>query len=103
MTGPRAGIGNRDGLPHRWSPKIVHLCWKQRLGPVAIGDQLGLASSTVHAVLVRCRLNRLSHIDGSPANPSNGTSTHTRARCCIPLVAQARVAAKGSASAPRMG
>ena len=43
--------------------KIVHLRWKQRLGPVEIGDRLGMASSTVHAVLVRCRLNRLTHID----------------------------------------
>ena len=32
-------------------------------GPVQIADRLGLAASTVHAVLVRCRLNRLSHVD----------------------------------------
>lgn len=32
--------------------KIVHLRWKQRLGPVEIGDQLQMPSSTVHAVLV---------------------------------------------------
>ena len=43
--------------------KIVHLRWKQRLGPVQIGARLGVPPSTVHAVLVRCRLNRLSHID----------------------------------------
>ena len=43
--------------------KIVHLRWKHRLGPVQIGDRVGVASSTVHAVLTRCRLNRLSHID----------------------------------------
>jgi transposase InsO family protein len=43
--------------------KIVHLRWKHRLGPVQIGDRLNMPSSTVHAVLVRCRLNRLSHID----------------------------------------
>jgi transposase InsO family protein len=43
--------------------KIVHLRWKQRLGPVEIGDRLGMASSTVYAVLFRCRLNRLTHID----------------------------------------
>src|SRR4051794_4764737 len=30
--------------------KIVHLRWKQRLGPVEIGDRLGMPSSTVHAV-----------------------------------------------------
>jgi transposase InsO family protein len=49
--------------------KIVHLRWKQRLGPVEIGDRLGMPSSTVHAVLVRCRLNRLSHIDRATGEP----------------------------------
>jgi transposase InsO family protein len=43
--------------------KIVHLRWKQRLGPIEIGDRLGMPASTVHAVLVRCRVNRLTHID----------------------------------------
>jgi transposase len=49
--------------------KIVHLRWKHRLGPVAIGDKVGLAASTVHAVLVRCRLNRLSHVDRCTGEP----------------------------------
>ena len=58
---------DRSSRPHR-SPrrtpqpvvrKIVHLRWKQRLGPVAIADGSGMPASTVHAVLVRCRLNRL--------------------------------------------
>jgi len=43
--------------------KIVHLRWKQRLGPVQIGGALGMPASTVHAVLTRCRINRLSHVD----------------------------------------
>jgi transposase InsO family protein len=43
--------------------KIVHLRWKHRLGPIQIGSRLGMPASTVHAVLVRCRVNRLSHID----------------------------------------
>src|SRR3954453_17913102 len=43
--------------------KIVHLRWKQRLGPIPIAAKLGMPASTVHAVLTRCRLNRLSHID----------------------------------------
>jgi transposase InsO family protein len=42
---------------------IVNLRWRQRLGPVQIGGRLGLPASTVHAVLRRCRINRLSHID----------------------------------------
>ena len=49
--------------------KIVHLRWKQRLGPVEIGDRLGMPASTVHAVLVRCRLNRLTHIDRATGEP----------------------------------
>ena len=49
--------------------KIVHLRWKQRLGPVEIGYRVGCAPSTVHAVLVRCRINRLSHIDRVSGEP----------------------------------
>ena len=50
--------------------KIVHLRWKQRLGPVQIGARLGIPASTVHAVLVRCRLNRLSHVDRVTGEPA---------------------------------
>jgi transposase InsO family protein len=72
-----AAMNDRSSEPHHQpnrtpAPvvrKIVHLRWKQRLGPVEIADPLGLASSTVHAVLVRCRLNRLSHIDRATGEP----------------------------------
>ena len=72
-----AGMLDRSSAPHRQpnrtpAPvvrKIVHLRWKQRLGPVEIGDRLGMPSSTVHAVLVRCRINRLSHIDRATGEP----------------------------------
>ncbi|MBF4549017.1 IS481 family transposase [Pseudoclavibacter sp. VKM Ac-2888] len=65
------GVQDRSSRPHRsprrTSPelerKIVHLRWKKRLGPVAIGVIVGLPTSTVHAVLVRVRLNRLRHVD----------------------------------------
>jgi transposase InsO family protein len=43
--------------------RIVHLRWKQRLGPAQIAPRVGLAASTVHQVLVRCRISRLAHID----------------------------------------
>ncbi|HSP51979.1 MAG TPA: IS481 family transposase [Cryobacterium sp.] len=65
------GMSDRSSRPHR-SPnktpqllvrKVVHLRWKKRLGPVAIGAKLGMPASTVHAVLVRCRLNKLHHVD----------------------------------------
>jgi transposase InsO family protein len=72
-----AGMGDASSRPHR-SPnkvpqpvvrKIVHLRWKHRLGPVQIADRVGLAPSTVHKVLVRCRLNRLSHVDRATGAP----------------------------------
>ena len=71
------GMLDRSSAPHRQpnrtpAPvvrKIVHLRWKQRLGPIQIGDRLGVPASTVHAVLVRCRINRLSHIDRATGEP----------------------------------
>jgi transposase InsO family protein len=50
--------------------KIVHLRWKQRLGPVQIGARVGVPASTVHAVLVRCRLNRLTYTDRITGEPA---------------------------------
>jgi transposase InsO family protein len=49
--------------------QIVRLRWRHRLGPVQIGGQLGLPASTVHAVLVRCRINQLSRIDRVTGEP----------------------------------
>jgi transposase InsO family protein len=76
-TGGPAAMEDRSSRPHRCprrtpAPvvrKIVHLRWKKRLGPVQIAGRLGLAASTVHAVLVRCRLNRLSHVDRATGEP----------------------------------
>jgi transposase InsO family protein len=67
----QAGMADRSSRPHhqpgRTPParvkRIVHLRWKQRLSPLEIAARLDMPASTVHAVLVRCRLNRLSHID----------------------------------------
>ena len=72
-----AGMVDRSSRPHRQPSKtpapvvrkIVHKRWKHRLGPVAIGAELGVPASTVHAVLVRCRLNRLSHLDRRTGQP----------------------------------
>jgi len=66
-----ASMADRSSRPHRVANrtpqqlvrKVVHLRWKQRLGRVAIGARLSVPASTVHAVLVRCRLNRLHHVD----------------------------------------
>ena len=73
----RAGMADRSSrprsCPHRTPEgvkrEIVRLRWRHRLGPVQIGGQLGLPASTVHAVLVRCRVNRLSHIDRVTGEP----------------------------------
>lgn len=72
-----AGMADRSSRPHsspRTTPapvvrKIVHLRWKQRLGPVAIADRVGCSASTAHQVLRRCRINRLSHVDRATGEP----------------------------------
>lgn len=72
-----AGMVDRSSRPHR-SPRatpapvvrrIVHLRWKKRLGPVQIADRVGIAPSTAHRVLVRCRINRLGHVDRATGEP----------------------------------
>jgi transposase InsO family protein len=49
--------------------QIVALRWRHRLGPVQIGGRLGMPASTVHAVLTRCRINRLCRIDRVTGEP----------------------------------
>jgi transposase InsO family protein len=75
-AGPDA-MFDRSSAPHHQPNRtpapvvrrIVHLRWKQRLGPIEIADRLNMPSSTVHAVLVRCRINRLSHLDRASGDP----------------------------------
>lgn len=55
--------------PTRLVKQIVDLRIRLGLGPVEITDRLGMATSTVHVVLVRCRLNRLTHIDRATCEP----------------------------------
>lgn len=72
-----AGMSDRTSRPHtsptKTSPdlvrQIVRLRWRHRLGPVQIAGRLAMPASTVHAVLVRCRINRLSHIDRATGEP----------------------------------
>ena len=75
-AGP-AGMADRSSRPHR-SPrrttppivrKIVHHRTTKRLGPIQIAPLVGIAPSTVHRVLVRCRLNRLSWLDRATGRP----------------------------------
>jgi transposase InsO family protein len=76
IEGP-AGMVDRSSRPRSSPAKtpprtvraIVRLRWRHRLGPVQIAGRLHLAASTVHAVLVRCRINRLSRIDRITGEP----------------------------------
>ncbi len=76
QLGP-GGMQDRSSRPHRQPTrtpqpvvrKIVHLRWKRRLGPVGIASVLGLPPSTVHAVLGRCGISRLSQVDRATGEP----------------------------------
>jgi transposase InsO family protein len=66
-----SGLRDRSSRPHR-SPRrvaaqlerqIVQLRRDRKLGPWRIGDELAVATSTVHRVLVRHGLNRLAWLD----------------------------------------
>jgi transposase-like protein len=73
----KAGMFDRSSRPHSSPNKtpeqvkrqIVRLRWRRRLGPVQIAGELGIPASTAHAVLVRCRINRLSYIDRVTCEP----------------------------------
>ena len=86
-----AGMGDRSSRPHH-SPnktpapvvrKIVHLRWKQRLGPVAIADQVGVASSTVHKSWSGAGSTGSPTWTGPPGSRSAATSTNTTVTCCM--------------------
>jgi transposase InsO family protein len=72
-----AGMQDRSSRPHHQPTrtpqplvrKIVHIRWKRRLGPVGIASVLGLPPSTVHAVLRRCGISRLSQVDRATGEP----------------------------------
>lgn len=71
------GMADRSSRPHRMPTRtsvevtstIVEARLGGRLGPHRIGYQLGIAPSTVHAVLRRAGLSRLSDLDGPTALP----------------------------------
>jgi transposase InsO family protein len=68
---------DRSSRPHRCphrTPqplvrKIVHLRWKRKVGPVELAGIVGVPASTVHAVLKRCGISRLSQVDRVTGEP----------------------------------
>jgi transposase InsO family protein len=72
-----AGMADRSSRPRSMPAKtppavvkrIVKARWRRRLGPAQIAGEVGVPASTVHAVLVRCRINRLSRIDRVTGEP----------------------------------
>lgn len=60
-------------MPTKTPPEVVkrmvRLRWRRRLGPAQIAGELGLPASTVHAVLTRCRIHRLSRLDRVTGEP----------------------------------
>lgn len=60
-------------IPAKTNPattkRIVALRLRKCLGPVQLAALTGVAPSTAHRVLVRCRLNRLSHVDRATREP----------------------------------
>ncbi|TWS17609.1 IS481 family transposase, partial [Tsukamurella asaccharolytica] len=72
-----AGMADRSSRPRRSPTKtpetvkrqVVRLRWRKRLGPVQIAGRTGIPASTVHAILVRCKINRLTNIDRVTGEP----------------------------------
>ena len=68
---------DRTSRPHSMPAKtdtattrrIVSLRLRKRLGPVQLAAATGVAPATAHRVLVRCGLNRLSHVDRATGEP----------------------------------
>jgi hypothetical protein len=49
--------------------RLVSLRLRLREGPVQLAARCGIAPSTAHRILVRCRLNRLAHVDRATGEP----------------------------------
>jgi len=72
-----SGMNDRSSRPHhsptKTAPQLVRQVVRDRmrlhLGPIEIGARRGMPASTVHAVLTRCRLHRLSHLDRVSGEP----------------------------------
>ena len=113
LAGP-AGMTDRSSRPHpspRRTPqplvrKIAHLRCKRRLGPVAIAAHLGVAASTVYAVLAGAGSTGWPWWTGPPASRSsatNGTGPASWSTSMSRSWATSRPAAAGGSSAAQQG
>ena len=55
--------------PPAVTKRLVSLRLRLREGPVQLAARCGIAPSTAHRILVRCRLNRLAHVDRATGEP----------------------------------
>lgn len=55
--------------PKKVVQRIISLRLRKRLGPLQLGALCGIAPSTAHQVLRRCRINRLSYTDRATGEP----------------------------------
>lgn len=76
LTGDRQLL-DRSSRPHtspnktpaRVTKRLVSLRLRLREGPAQLAARVGVAPSTAHQVLMRCRLNRLAHVDRATGEP----------------------------------
>jgi transposase InsO family protein len=76
-TSGAAGMADRSSRPHasprrtptRTERRIIKVRLARRWGPARIAHLLGLVPSTVHRVLTRYRLARLTHLDRATGRP----------------------------------
>ena len=55
--------------PLATTKRVVSLRLRLREGPVQLAARVGVAPSTVHQILMRCRINRLSYVDRATGEP----------------------------------
>jgi transposase InsO family protein len=55
--------------PASVTKRLVSLRLRLREGPIQLAARCAIAPSTAHRILVRCRLNRLAHVDRATGEP----------------------------------
>ena len=98
-TTGRHALATAQAAPFGPPSARSHICGGNSVSARSRSGAGGMPTSTVHAVLTRCRLNRLSHIDRVTGEPAAATSTIGPGRCCTwtsPSTATSPMAAAGA-------